>query len=123
MSDESSIETRSTRALLVVNARVRTNDPRRPWADAVLIDDSRIDAVGTSAELRKRGTRDVMVLDARGLTLLPASAGDMIARGQPANLVLVERSAEDSGETPLDDGIVLRLAAGRVVLDRDSMAG
>jgi hypothetical protein len=89
----------------------------------VLIEDSRIEAVGTSAELRKRRDREVMVLDAKGMTLLPASAGDTIARGRPANLVLVEQSADDSGGQPDEGEIVFRLAAGRIVVDRDSMAG
>ena len=50
---------------LVVNARIATGDPRRPWADALLMEGDRVIAVGSSAELRKRApTAEVM--DARG---------------------------------------------------------
>jgi predicted amidohydrolase YtcJ len=53
---------------LVVNARIRTGDPRRPWADAVLLDGDRVLAVGASAELRKRAP-GAEVVDARGAEL------------------------------------------------------
>ena len=39
--------------LAVVNARVWTGDPRRPWADALAADGERIALVGTSAEVKK----------------------------------------------------------------------
>lgn len=54
---------------LVVNARIATDDPRRPWADAILLDGDRVVAVGGSAELRKRA-RDADVVDARGAELM-----------------------------------------------------
>ena len=41
-------------ALAIVNARVWTGDPRRPRADAVFLRAGRIEAVGSSAEVRKR---------------------------------------------------------------------
>lgn len=50
---------------LVVNARIATGDPRRPWADALLIEDGRVVAMGGSAELRKRAP-DAEVTDAQG---------------------------------------------------------
>jgi predicted amidohydrolase YtcJ len=57
-------------ALAIVNARVWTGDPRRPWADAVLVRGERIDAVGSSAEVKKRaGT--ARVLDAKGMMVVP----------------------------------------------------
>lgn len=55
---------------LVVNARVATGDPRRPWADAVLFEGDRVVAVGASAALRKRAPR-ATVVDAGGATLTP----------------------------------------------------
>ena len=54
-----------TRRTLVVNARIATGDPRRPWADAMLLEGGGVIAVGNSAELRKRAT-DAEVVDARG---------------------------------------------------------
>ena len=40
--------------LLLVNGRVYTLDPARPWAEAVAIDGDRIAAVGTTAEINTR---------------------------------------------------------------------
>lgn len=54
----------STRRL-IVNARVATGDPRRPWADAILLDGPRVIAIGQSAALRKRAA-DATVIDAKG---------------------------------------------------------
>lgn len=56
---------RSPRRRLIVNARVATGDPRRPWADAVLLEDGAVVAVGQSAALRKRAG-DAEVVDAKG---------------------------------------------------------
>lgn len=50
---------------LIVNARVATGDPRRPWADAILLEGDRVVAVGQSAALRKRAG-DATVIDAQG---------------------------------------------------------
>ena len=57
--------------LAIVNARVWTGDPRRPWADAVAVRGERIAAVGSSAEVRKLATAGTRVVDARGQMLLP----------------------------------------------------
>ena len=58
-------------ALAIVNARVWTGDARRPWADAVLVRGERIDAVGSSAEVKKRAGASVKTLDARGMMVAP----------------------------------------------------
>ena len=58
-------------ALAIVNARVWTGDARRPWADAVLVRGERIDAVGSSAEVKKRAGAAVKTLDARGMMVAP----------------------------------------------------
>jgi predicted amidohydrolase YtcJ len=55
---------------LIVNARVATGDPRRPWADAILLDDAGVVQLGASAELRKRAP-DATVIDARGAEWSP----------------------------------------------------
>jgi predicted amidohydrolase YtcJ len=54
---------------LIVNARVETGDPRRPWADAVALAGDRVVAAGSSAELRKLAPAEVPVVDARGTVL------------------------------------------------------
>jgi predicted amidohydrolase YtcJ len=58
---------------LIVNARIRTGDVRRPWADALLLQDGRVVAIGASAELRKRAP-EAEVIDAHGETLGPDGA-------------------------------------------------
>ena len=58
-------------ALAIVNARVWTGDRRRPWADAVLIQGDRIEAVGASAAIRKRVTPTTRVVDANGMMVTP----------------------------------------------------
>jgi predicted amidohydrolase YtcJ len=58
-------------ALAIVNARVWTGDPRRPWADAVLVRGERLAAVGSSAEIRKRAGSAVRVIDAKGAMMTP----------------------------------------------------
>jgi predicted amidohydrolase YtcJ len=57
--------------LLIVNARVWTGDPRRPWADAVAVRGDRIAVVGSSAEVRKLADRSARVIDAAGGMLVP----------------------------------------------------
>jgi predicted amidohydrolase YtcJ len=57
--------------LAVVNARVWTGDPRRPWADAIAIDGERISLVGTSAEVKKLAAPSTRVIDAGGMMVVP----------------------------------------------------
>lgn len=60
---------RDTITRLIVNARIPTGDPRRPWADAVALAGDRVVAVGSSAELRKRAPAGARVEDAGGASL------------------------------------------------------
>ncbi len=56
--------------LAVVNARVWTGNPNRPWADALAVAGDRLAAVGSSAEVRKlAGSAEV--IDAGGQFLVP----------------------------------------------------
>jgi predicted amidohydrolase YtcJ len=57
--------------LAIVNARVWTGDPRRPWADALAVERDRILAVGPGAEVRKLVTSSTRLVDARGMMLVP----------------------------------------------------
>jgi predicted amidohydrolase YtcJ len=58
---------------LIVNARIATGDPRRPWADAMLLEGSTVIAMGQSAALRKRAG-DAEVIDAKGAVVEPDGA-------------------------------------------------
>jgi hypothetical protein len=65
--------------IVIVNARVRTADPRRV-ADAVVVREGAVVLVGSSAEARKLGGPDALVLDARG-GAVTAAGGGAIGRG------------------------------------------
>lgn len=56
------------RRRLIVNARIATGNPQRPWADAMLLEGDTVLEVGASAALRKRAG-DAEVIDARGAEL------------------------------------------------------
>ncbi|WP_396207830.1 amidohydrolase [Gemmatimonas sp.] len=59
-----------TPTLAIVNARVWTGDSAAPWAEAVALNEDKIVAVGTSADIRARaGTAEV--IDAAGGLLTP----------------------------------------------------
>lgn len=57
--------------LAIVNTRVWTGNPQRPWADAVAIAGDRIAAVGTSAEVNKLAGRSATIIDAKGQLVVP----------------------------------------------------
>ena len=57
--------------LAVVNARVWTGDPARPWADAIAVAGERVAAVGTTAEIRKLAPVSARIVDARGAMVTP----------------------------------------------------
>ena len=57
--------------LVVVNARIWTGDPRRPWADGLAIAVDRVVGVGSSAEMRKRASVETRVVDAHGMMIVP----------------------------------------------------
>jgi hypothetical protein len=114
MSDD-----RPTPVLAIVNARVWTNDPRRPWADALLVRDGRILAVGSSAELRKRTGAGATVVDASGRLVVPGRPDSRLVIGEAASLAMIERPAgTDAAETPLEREVVFSMVDGIVVVDR-----
>jgi predicted amidohydrolase YtcJ len=57
--------------LVVLNARVATMDPNRPYAEAVAVKDGRIVDVGTTGAVREWVGRFTAVIDARGRRLIP----------------------------------------------------
>ncbi len=57
--------------LLLVNGRVYTLDPARPWAEAIAIRGSRIAAVGSTAEIRRAAPPGARTIDLRGAFALP----------------------------------------------------
>jgi predicted amidohydrolase YtcJ len=63
--------TSSAPTLAIVNARVWTGDPRRPWADAVAVAGDEIAAVGSSAEVRKLARQGTRIIDGAGRMVVP----------------------------------------------------
>jgi predicted amidohydrolase YtcJ len=64
----------SSGALVIVNARLRTGDPRRPWVDAAIVEGDRVTFAGPSAEAMKRLPAGVTPLNARGAELAADAA-------------------------------------------------
>ena len=57
--------------LTLLNGRVRTLDPRRPFAEAVAIAGGAIAAVGTDAEAREAASPGAETIDLRGAAVVP----------------------------------------------------
>jgi predicted amidohydrolase YtcJ len=57
--------------LVLLNGRVYTLDPGRPWAEGLAITGDRIAAVGTSAEVRRRAGPSTRVIDLKGGFVTP----------------------------------------------------
>lgn len=131
-------------SLVVVNARVWTGRPGRPWADGLAVRGDRLAAVGSSAEIRKLAGPAARVVDARGgfvmagggdvadrrdapggdgaaLAVAPAATspvGRVLAAGAPADFVVFDR--DPSGVPPVPPPgarVVLGVAGGEVVVD------
>lgn len=98
-------------SLVIVNARIWTNDARRPWADALAVDGDRIAALGSSAEVMKRAGA-ARVIDAKGGMVIPGSADprSAIAHAGSVALALAARGVLRAG-----------VSADLIVLDRDLM--
>jgi predicted amidohydrolase YtcJ len=57
--------------LIVINANVITVDPSKPHAEAFAVENGRISAVGSNAEIRRLATPSTKVLDLKGKTVTP----------------------------------------------------
>jgi predicted amidohydrolase YtcJ len=57
--------------LVLMGGRVRTLDPARPWAEAVLIRQGRIARVGTDAEIAAAAPKDAKIVRLGGALVLP----------------------------------------------------
>lgn len=129
-------EPRHDASVAIVNARIFTADPRRPWADAVLVIGGRISLLGSSAEVRKRAGAAIPVVDARGGMVLPSGLGarreeaftDEAARyqdggaplrmGEPASFVLLDRDLSARRAAPEPAAVVvIAISDGRVTHD------
>ena len=117
MTEHEPVGPRPSASLVVVNARAWTGDSTRPWVDAVLVRDGCIAALGSSAELRKRGGKGTVVVDAGGRVVLSPIGDHALARGAPAHLRILDGSATEP-PTVVAKNIVFALQDGRIVIDR-----
>lgn len=91
--------------LVITNARVFTNDPARPWAEAVAMKGQRVVAIGTAGEaLAGRGPA-TRVVDAAGRVVVPgfndARVDLPLDPPTPAALAALDRAAIMRGVTSL----------------------
>ncbi len=87
--------------LAVVNARVWTGDPRRPWADALVVRGDRLAFVGSAAEARKltRAAPDAPVVDA-GARYVAADPPGVLRAGGPAGFAYLDHDPSLSADPP-----------------------
>lgn len=103
--------------LIISNARVFTANPAQPWAEAVAVQDGRITAVGTSAEIDALAGEETRRIDAGGRLLTPGLTEAHVHIGQygpacqglppinlpypgptPDELIAAIRTAESTGD-------------------------
>lgn len=91
--------------LVIVNAKVFTNDVARPWAEAIAIKGERVVAVGDSAAVRASAGGATSVIDAGGRVLVPgfndARVDLPLEPPTPAGLAALDRAAITRGVTSL----------------------
>src|ERR1700720_411133 len=56
---------------LFIHGHIYTGNPRAPWATALSVSGTRIEAVGTDAALLKRRAGRTQVIDLHGRTVIP----------------------------------------------------
>ena len=61
----------STPDLIVINADVRTSDPKQNRAEAFAVKDSKFSAIGSSAMINQMVGENTVVIDAQGQTIVP----------------------------------------------------
>ena len=109
-------------SLVVLNARIKTNDPARPWAGGLAVHGERIAFVGSSAEMAKMAAEASAVVDAGGKLLISASvdgndpAEFKMASATPANFMVVDQEPP-ANSTWANPGyrVFLRVVRGMVL--------
>jgi predicted amidohydrolase YtcJ len=76
--------------LVVVNAKVFTADPARPYAEAVAVENGTFTTVGSSADIRRLAGPATRVVDAGGRLLIPGLNDTHIHIGRPPEGRLIE---------------------------------
>src|SRR5580693_7701364 len=61
---------------VLVHGHIYTGNPKAPWAQALAITGTRIDAVGTDPEILSRRSSKTEVIDLQGRTVVPGFSDD-----------------------------------------------
>ena len=99
---------------VLVHGHIYTGNPRAPWAQALAITGSRIDAVGTDQEILSRRSARSEVIDLQGRTVVPGFSDDHTHMWFGAlELHGLNLSTPEASITPEDDpdGVVSRIKA------------
>jgi predicted amidohydrolase YtcJ len=107
--------------LAIVNARVWTGNPRKPWASGIAAEGDRIVAVGSSAEVAKLVSAGTRVIDAKGMFVTSRADEDfagLIERGNVASFVIVDRDGSQlSREAFAGLKKIVEIRAGEILHD------
>jgi hypothetical protein len=98
--------------LVLLNGRVYTLDPARPWAEAVAIAGDRITAVGSSAEIRRLASSGTRIVDLKGAFVCPGFNDAHVHIDGTGALLVGANLLDVHGEGPFVDR--LRAAAARL---------
>jgi predicted amidohydrolase YtcJ len=99
---------------VLVHGHIYTGNPKAPWAQALAITGSRIDAVGTNQEILSRRSNKTEVIDLQGRTVVPGFSDDHTHMWFGAvELHGLNLSTPEASITPEDDpdGVVSRIKA------------
>ena len=61
---------------VLIHGHIYTGNPKAPWAQALAITGTRIDAVGTDQEILSRKSAKTEVIDLQGRTVVPGFSDD-----------------------------------------------
>jgi len=99
---------------VLIHGHIYTGNPKAPWAQALAIAGTRIDAVGTDDEILSRKSAKTDVIDLRGRTVVPGFSDDHTHMWFGAlELHGLNLSTPESSIAPEDDpeGVVSRIKA------------
>jgi predicted amidohydrolase YtcJ len=99
---------------ILIHGHIYTGNPKAPWAQALAITGTRIDAVGTDQEILNRRAAKTEVIDLQGRTVVPGFSDDHTHMWFGAlELHGLNLSTPESSITPEDDpeGVVSRIKA------------
>ena len=91
--------------IVILNARVYTGDAAHPWAEAISIRANRIDAVGTTAEIKAASANAARTIDAGGRLLIPGFNDAHAHPGAMPDATILEGPPAVEHDPPLDEMI------------------